>query len=353
MAAGDFSASVWPEVQVKALEMWESPRLRQKVERPVEAAKGFLENQLVQFDPVLSGRECIGVKATWLKDCDFDVIEDSNTAWDCDIAGTEAESDSEIYSQNLNFYKTFRVDDGNCDNQYTYADKVAYLFEKNKSAMDQALRDKILAALVAAAEGSDHANAIGQVEGTVTEILATDFDRGADLLGDFRLHADMNQMSNPYFITGTNFFIGNYHAQFEALNDDQRDRLAKYNAFANWYFDPIAFAGASLSPNTLMIDPGAAGLWHQTDTQSDEPEMMPDKDMTMKWKVDSSQLFYPDGTPIQYEVHARHTCARSNNNLRKVTDFRIVFKGGFVSAPNICDIHSGIVNFEKVESYTT
>ena len=354
MAAGDFSASVWPEVQVKALEMWENPRLKQKVARPVESAKGFLENQQVQFDPVLSGSECIGVKATWLKDCDFDVVEDSNTAWDCTISGAEAESDSEIYSQNINYYKTFRVSDGDCDNQFTYADKVAEQFEKNKSAMDQALNSKILASLVATADASTHSEAIGQTEGTVREILAADFEsKGADILGDFRLHAQLNQMQNPYFITGTNFFVGNYHAQFEALNDDQRDRLAKYGAFANWYFDPLAFSNESISTNSFMIDPGAAGLWHQTDNQSDEPIMMNDKDGMMTWKVDSSQLFYPDGSPVQYEVHAIHTCSRANNNLRKVTDFRLVFKGGFVASPNDCSNHSGIVNFNKVASYTT
>lgn len=348
MAAGDFTASVWPEVQVKALEMWENPRIRQRIQRPVEAAKGFIENQQVRFDDVLTQGQCIGVKATWLKDCDYAVTDDSSTdVYDCTIAGAEAESDSTVYDTNLGFYREFQVNNEDCNNQFTYADKVAEQLLKEKAAMDQELNKRILGFVDGAAAATGYTDGLASVVGTASQIETKHWD--VDLMGEFAAHAAYNDMAeNSYFISGNNFFNGAWNAEYEALNDDQKDRIAKYGAFGQWYFDlrdMISEIGAGF---TYMVDPGAAGFFDNVKEQSLSPVSLGDKDATMQWMVTSDNLVKPDGTPVRYGIVARHTCSRNGVGLTTNTNFRITLHGGLYQSPNPCTIHSGILEFEKI-----
>ena len=129
MAAGDFSASQMPLVLLKQTRIFlGGARVNsQRNDSRLQTVKAVLENQTARPIPVMTGRECTGVKITWLKACDESVVDcaDGGFTAVCDITGPEIESVAETLPNNLCLSKSFTVTDDECNDLFTYEDKMA------------------------------------------------------------------------------------------------------------------------------------------------------------------------------------------------------------------------------------
>jgi len=79
-------------------------------------------------------------------------------------------------------------------------------------------------------------------------------------MGHFAYAKIINEFQDCWMLDGGNLFTQNWLAQFNALNDDQRDELAKFDTFSK-YFD-LFNINAVLSPRkeTFIVDKGAVAL---------------------------------------------------------------------------------------------
>lgn len=349
MAAGDFSASNMADIIVEQRKLFADPRTDRELKHPVNSAKALLENQQVRFIPQMLDGTCIAVKAVFLKNTDNTIIDASVTAETCEIAGAEGESDSVTYNPNIHIYKEFSVSNKDCKDTFTYEQKLAREFMRNKVLLERSINDRTISFLSASAMNNGYTDTEGTITGPITNFPKSMWTE--DLLGEFRLTAEMNKIYNPVLLTGTNFYVNRYHADFDARNDDERDRLAKYAAWSNFYFDPLNIRSVLAKDSTFMFEPGAAAFWNKRNVTSTTPIEWKDKDNTIVWSEPSLNLKYRDGNVLKdayFDVYSRTQCiVTAGNRLDVKTSFRFVFQGGLILAPSGTS-GSGILEFVKV-----
>lgn len=132
---------------------------------------------------------------------------------------------------------------------------VAKIWLKQKKELEEKIAQTSLALTVGkAGTNQDLTPEYGTQAGTSLNIPAADWT--PDLVPFFQIEAMLNRFGAPYMLHGRNLMLSYYNARPEALNDDQRDRLAKLNLLpAEW--DPFTFAADGISNVSLMIDAGA------------------------------------------------------------------------------------------------
>lgn len=351
MAAGDFSPSALPGIVAKADSMFADPRSNRELQAPLESAKALLENQTVKFDPILSGRQCIGVTAAWLKSCTDTSVDCSDTDFDlvdCSIVGAELESDNKLYQPNLCFRTTFSVSDTDCADIYSFQDKMAYSFSKKMLELDKKINAYMPAFLHANAMANRHTGTIGTISGTLVNIPAALWT--PDLLADFHLATVFNEINNEVVLTGTAFANVMYNANFNALNSDQKDEMAKFSAFGNWYADPRVVDTVLGTKSLFVFDAGGYGFFNTNEYTNDVPYNQLDAANTTTFRMASKNLKYRDGNvlkPVYYDITWQRTCTLMNGLRRWVNQVEITFRGGLFLGPEDCTGGSGILEYIK------
>lgn len=349
MAAGDFTASSLSDIQLKQAQMFKEGRHLRELTYPAHALKAFLERQRVAWHPILKGEKCIAVEASWLKDCAADGTTDGEDVT-CDIAGLQIESDNEQYKPTFSLREIFAVTDDECRDMFAFQEKVAYSMLVKKTKLIKRFTTAFAAFIAAGATAS-----VFVPEGMTNNAGTLEFapiDANPSFLAKIALAAEMNRFENYYLLSGITFWESKYNAQFEKLNDDQRDREAKFNAF-DMFWDPLNFQRLSIPNKMFMIEAGSAGFFPQNDYMSLSPTELTSENWTWREKID---LKYADDARLQdvyIDVRMTRECIVQEKDHRNTPKagwhFELLLSGGLILGPTDCTGGQGIIELEQVE----
>ena len=362
MAAGDFSASQMPLVLLKQNRIFlGGARVNsQRNDSRLQTVKAVLENQTARPIPVMTGRECTGVKITWLKACDEAVVDCADEGFTavCDITGPEIESVAETLPNNLCLSKSFTVTDDECNDLFTYEDKMAEAMLNAKYQIEKELSERILAAMYA--------------ELFPASSYPGEEPPGWDLSGDPYLYPGEAALrpltlSQMYVITQVNNIVnpivigdGTWQAdQIVAQSGNNNggmvyNEASLFNQWGKWYFDPVSLMAVGDGVGKLlMFDPNNVILWSKNDVEHTDVRPFGDGDK-YSWKEPSLYLKYKNGTPIYYDAWMQLACVIGVNNRRRLAaKVQLIFTGGFAVGPATCVTgDTGILYFEQVTPTT-
>lgn len=347
MAAGDFTLSEMPDVLIKIDELFADPRNKRELEHPLESAKSVLENQMVSFLPVMVGNKCVGIKAAWLKSCNETVDTCANTALaDCDIGGVQIESDQKDFTVNNCLRNSFAVYDDQCKDKFDVAEKMAYAFAVKTLEIEKMLNNTIISYLSAQATANLYTGTYGSIVATQTGFDADQYV--PDLLAEMDITADFNDIRNPILLSGTLLKNAVYNAGFNNLNDDQKDQIAKFNAW-NLYFDPRNIDTTQGEPTMFMFDAGSLAFFSKNEFDNLAPMNMMDGSNTHVFRMPSRRLQYRDGNamkPVTFDVYTQKKCTVTASGVRRWgTHVEIILNFGLHVGPLDCNDGSGILEF--------
>lgn len=351
----NFDASRLPDILLKQDEMWQDPRSKRELQHPLVTAQVLLENQLVTWTPVMKGRQCIGVSATWLKSCEDNSIDceaTGNSDVDCVIDGRPIQSDSATYKPNICLKDSFAVWDDECADAFSFEEKFAYAMLKAKLNLEKRINTKMIAFLEANTMQNRYTDTYGTIAPTETSFPSALWT--ADLMAEFDITAEFNEINAPIIISGTNLKNAVYNASFNQLNDDQRDQAAKFGDF-DIFFDPRNVNTTTGQRSTFMIDQGSYGFFVKNEFTNEIPVNQGDDKNTMTYMERSMSLNYRDGNatiPLTFDVYVQRKCKIAdigNTKKRRWGTFvEINFNGGIHLAPADCEGGTGMLEFVNV-----
>ena len=157
------------------------------------------------------------------------------------------------------------------------------------------------------------------LNGNIVNFPAEDFKgaKGADLLADYRLLAELNDISSNYFIMNGNLFYNAvYLAEYKQLNDNERSFYAMFTDGVDLYWDTRMLDQVIGTPTSFIIDPNMYAAYFK----SEYPDTL-----TPTMDEYNTQLFR---VPLTYLVNTN-----GRNEVRTLT-----FNNGGVQEPIMVDI---------------
>jgi hypothetical protein len=353
MAAGDFSESHLPDIVARIGELYADPRSNKELDKPIETARGVLESQRVTWNPTLfDGTTCVGVKAAWLKDCEDDIISCADGEFEppgCEIGGNQLQSDSILYKPNDCLIGERFVPDAECKDIFVLQDKVAYAM----ASLEMKILEKLNAKVIAFLDANSDMNTLVGGPGNPDPISPiTYFPNTAwtpEIIADLAYIATQFNIMNPIAVTGYNLWNSNFNASFNALNDNQRDQIAKLG-FMPIFFDPQNIDSVMGQRTTFVFDPGNLGFFTTNQFQNLAALNMMDRYNTMVMRYDSQKLFYNNGTqrlPVSFDVQMQRKCntVYDLNQQRWGWSIRMKLTFGLYTGPADCNGVNGIFQF--------
>jgi hypothetical protein len=339
MAQGDFSASYLGDILVKQQEMWANPRSLNQLNEYTETAQAILSNQMVRWLPIMeNGRKCIGVKATWLKDCDDTVTDCSsgNNLSNCDISGHEIESDSKLYPENLCIRDSFKVMDDECKDQYEAQEKIAFAMIRSKQKIQKKLNTKIISFLDANITANLFTGTYGDIDGTETYFAPSYWTQ--DIIAEFDLTNVMNKIRTPIVLNGSNLRTAVFNAQFNQLNSDQKDQAAKFGHM-KMYWDLLNIDTTVGSKATYLVDAGGVGFFNLNNYMNTAPEQTNDNQNSVVWHETSPNLSYMNGNaeqPLKFDITMLRKCTVIGSQRLWGYHYEVQLRGGLHLGPPGC-----------------
>lgn len=355
MAAGDFSASQMFAVKTRQEAIFADPRSNRELKRPVGTVAAVGANQQVTWNPIMKGRNCVGVQAYWLKKCTDTVVDftSGNALANCDISATQIESDSLTLSPTFKLRDTFVVYDDQCADHIDAQEKIAWAALRTKVALEEKLNQKVIAFLNAnkmVNQFTPASGSIGVAAGTPagSETRVDPAYWNEDIIAEFDLASEFNELNSPYIVNGTNLRSAFFNAAYNVRNDDEKDQIAKFQHF-DMYFDSRVINGVTTRKSTFIIDSGALGLWIQNENANDVPESQSDRKAMFTWRENSLNLSYRDGNslvPVAFDVYMYKDCTVASNGARRWGwFFEYNLRGGIAVGPADCNDGTGILEY--------
>lgn len=353
MAAGDFSASHMPDIVARIGELFSDPRVNKELDRPIETARGVLESQRVTWNPSLfDGTTCIGVTGAWLKNCGDNVISCTDGEFEapgCTIGGNELQSDSILYKPNDCLIGELSVLDNECRDIFDLQEKVAFGMASLEMQILSKLNRKVIAFLDANSDDNTLIGGPGTVDplNPITYFPSTAWT--PEIVADLAYIVSQFDINNPVAITGYNLWNSNFNAAFNALNDNQRDQIAKLG-FMPIFFDPQNIDVAMGQRTTFVFDPANVGFFTTNQFQNLAPIDMNDALNTMVMRYNSQKLSFANGTqrlPVSFDVQMQRACTTVNelNQQRWGWKIRMKLTFGLYTGPADCNGVKGIFQF--------
>lgn len=377
MAAGDFTATVLKNIQTEIATLFQGGGMVNSIfDTPVESARSVLENQTFRALPRFDREgKCITIEGYfWTSGQDALDYEGSSADSGLDACalptGHEGESDKEDYSPNLFKHTTQAIDDNLCSNAYDFASLSANSLLHAMALLRSKINESVIAHFAANNMAAPAVGGLGYTVdgGGLIEVPAADWT--ADLVGKMYQIAMINQVNNIRILSGANLFQQIFNAGFNALNDNQRDQLAKYNFLGQITNDLRAFDGViGGNPSTFIYDPNVLGFSNMAPYQrglSYVPKQIPANDgIRYIFLMDDPILKYrrtslsdpknpnsrvvTEMVPVTYIVEYQQLCSDRDSLSLPTFEHRylVQFVGGMHQAPTIGG-RTGIIQLEKV-----
>ena len=354
MPAGTFTASNMPDVLLKQHLLFDKGRLNVQRKNPrINSAKAVFENQTFRTELVMTGTECTGVKVAWLKVCDDVVVDNSVTPMSCILGGAESESVGATIAPNFFFYKDFVVTNKQCNDLYTYEDKMAENMLKYKIFLEEQLNKKVNATLLGAAmPASDYDGVlpIGWTEDDPAFVFPYGESISDKTLSEMLVIADMSNIESPVWIGDATWQASTTLAKYgNNQGGEVHDTSGLLTEMGNFYFDAktMNLIGADYG-KIIGFDPGNVGIWTINEYDNEVPQPFGDG-VKWVWREQSMNLKDQNGNPIFFDAIMESSCIIGNNGMPRLsTKVRLVLRGGVVVGPGECnDADTGIIYMKQ------
>jgi hypothetical protein len=257
--AGDFTQSQLSVVIEKQEDLFKDPRQARLYEPKAEALQEVLRMQTANVDAVTASAQnkvkiaFVNTSAITTQTCTDDCVPTGI------LLGTEAVEYTLTQCREATPFKVVVPMGSNnptspyADGIIGMADTVAKGMLKQEKELIEKMSDVSLSLILAkAGVNMDTAGEIGDVVSTTnTTIPAAQWT--PEIFPFFQQVADLNRFGLPYMLHGRNLNLKRLIAVPNALNDDQRDQLAKYELIESAW-DPFTFQRAGVGAVSLMID---------------------------------------------------------------------------------------------------
>lgn len=259
MAAGDFIATLIPDIIERQEQVWADPRNNRRYISRVAGLQAILANQTAKVAAIAeANRKGVDVNITWVN---TDSITTEAYAESCAPTGTLLETNTEAVALTLSRQATaIKVADRTLWNNTTSpAEQIALLQLAQKKELDEYITKAVLAkAVTFGGTNADNSGVTGW-DITAASTYAADAEWNEDMFAKLELQAQLNQFNMPYFIHGTNLWLLANRAPHDAKNDNERDIQSKLDTF-NHYFDVPSFVANATANLSLMIDAPAVAF---------------------------------------------------------------------------------------------
>ena len=327
-AAGDFSASVLLEINLKASEMWADGAQR-RMEANTVAAQAVKENQTARFEILKDPKKDREVKVTWLKTCGaVDEACDTN----CDIQEDEIESDGQEYGFDICRKVGFSIDEEKFrTNNYSPEEAASEALADRLSILDEFWNRQILLKLSDFAGANAYPAPWTYAAGTTT-IPSAEYN--LKMVAALVKQAKQNKLKNAYYIEDGTLWIPKYNAGIDGANGEGKGD-AQRAAILNMYHDLTGFGESGLTENLFAIDKSAIAF-ETKNRHTAIPRVINSK---------VGQTLYTVASPtipgVVYDVYYVITCKTVGNETHYVHTWRIETRGGIWLNPESCPITVG------------
>lgn len=333
--AQDLTCSVLAVVQLKADLIWKSnDKFAQSLIPRVEVAKRAISKQTAdtsQFD----GSNCKKVKVWWPDMC-AGAVEDNDDS--CEFTGDEISTECKDYEFTKTDQKrSFTIDDNLCGNEAQFEDLIAKGLLRIATDHDNAIETYVINGLDGMAGTNQYdSDSRGDVVGTTTYVAPEYW--GPGLMSYFAKVAAVNNIPNSCMFSGENMYDVTYNAQANQQNSDQKDQIAKLNAF-DWSFDLFNMDTLLGAKKTLMVSPDAYVFdsYHKFKTPTE---------FTNGADVKRFNFPSPNLPGVIYDVIYRTVCKNGGDDT--IHHFKMVARYELFGAPiSSCNTgQTGIIAFE-------
>lgn len=258
MPSGDFSCADLLKVQVAVDRIWADNQMAQDYIPQVGVLTAIRTEQTVTLVEIEDPMKDKTLKIYWAADCDDADPEDCDD--DCIVGGDEAEAQCKEYALDICKRKGFTVPDKRFrTSQLSKEEVVAKLLAKKMKILEEYLARTTVAKLNSFAGVNQYNEGEGVVTGSGDTYIAASY-WNEDLYGYFAQVIIMNKFNNAFMIHGRNLHRMSWLAQYNNLNDNQKDQLAKLNSIRS-YWDMFNVDGVN-SPDKIsyMITKGAVAF---------------------------------------------------------------------------------------------
>lgn len=312
--AGNFTCADLQTILINSDKAWMDNATKKDYISYSETIKAIVAEQTASFPELEKMDKDEKVKIYWAADCSTSLTDCTD---DCAVGGPVPEAQCKEYELDLCKKASFSVPEKYFrKSNLTREEVVAVAMMKRMKELDEYLSQTAVAKIDSFA-GVNQFAGIGQIVGLSTYISPSYWT--ADLMGYFAQVGIMNKFTNPFLINGTNLWQANWQAQFNNLNQDQKDAMAKFGAIRS-YWDAFNIDLVN-SPDKVsyLIDKGAIAF--------------------------VSKAYYPANAPIEYMGAGQIRYSVESKNLAGVF-YDVVYTNRCVADEIYHDfslyIHAGI-----------
>lgn len=340
MAAGDFSASDIQNIQINADLLFGSNQQNKKFISKSLPLQTVRANQVHGFRDTLERPDKdLTVEGFFISTCATNVVDLSGIN-QCAITGLEAESDRVIYNLTIERTDSFQVDREKSRTNLIdmLEDVVPHQSMLIKKALEEDLNDTLITFLAANASANQYTDTIGTIVGNNTEIPAGFWT--PDIIAEFDVTAEVNQMNDFYFLSGTNLRNSAFNAALEQSNEGTRDRILKLNTF-DFTFDVKSLDTSLGGFFTFMIERGAVAVLNKVRYPSAATPEVFQNPWQLRWSEPSLNV-----PGLMFDVIYTRACSGNN----QLDTWQYILRAEVVLNPLGCApaLESGILQFEQV-----
>ena len=322
--AGDFSPSVLGDTIIKEMDMLNGQgRTLSELSKPIVAGQAILMNQDPSITEMYSGQDCISAKIVALRGGSVVVAGSSTLA--CDIPdGNELGSEGKTLDKVLLVNPVFAsIKEKECNNAFTWEERLAYVKLKAKVELEVALTKKLVSN---ASLWADIPSALwfdktaGTVVGNSYDVTNANFK--PELYADILYASNIIDMNNPIVLNGINFYHDTFLTQFKGIACCDNDTVltgAPYQV----YFDLRNVDTTIGAKTTFAIDKNAMLFWSSPIFNAVPREMTND---TIAWTEELPRLRYMANgqmLPIYVDIRAQKKCVDNGTDIQWNYEFTL------------------------------
>lgn len=328
--AGNFTCADLVKITVAVDRVWADNQINVDYISYAETLKVIMMKQTADLRDLEKAEKDETIKIYWPVDCNTSIADCGN---DCDRSGPELEARCKEYALDICKQASFTVREKTFrKSNLNRNEVVARGLAKRMKELDEYLAQRMVASLNAFA-GTNTFAGIGQVAGDGTTYVDASFWT-PDINGYFTQVAIMNKLSGTFMIHGNNLWNHMWAANFNNLNQDQKDQLAKMN-YVQSFWDPFNVDTVN-NPEKVsyMISAGAVAFANKAYYPLNSPVIYKDDD---RWSIESKAL-----PGVFYDVIYTNRCL--GNEIYH--DFLLQVHAGIFNNPFGCDEdRTGVLKF--------
>lgn len=325
------------KVVTKIDKIWADHQAKQDYTPNVGVLEAIRKEQTARFKELENPDKDKTIRIWWLSDCSETVSDCEDDPDNCDWTGDEVSQKCEDYALDICINTKFSIEDMVFrTNEATADEALAIALARRLKILDEELTKRVTAKLATFVGTNQYTGGIGTVSGVNTYIKASSW--GPDMYGYFGMVQILNKFANPFMIHGSNLFQANWQANYNALNQNQKDGAAKLNTMRS-YWD-LFNVDTINAPDSVsyMIDKGAVAFVSKNRYQVNTPKVY---QFGQRFAIESKAL-----PGVIYDVYYKERCATVNGEEKIYHDYKLIARAGVFLNPFGCNEDvTGVLKF--------